>query len=419
MKKRSYRQTDVKNVDWQALREKTENQAIIFAVDVALSAFVGAIVTRDGAILCTLKWTHPVDTRELLEHLLNALGAARLEVVMEPSGTYGDALRYQFQCRHVSVYRVSPKHTHDMAESFDGVPSMHDAKATHVIAELHRYGRSRLWQERSVEQRDLRGLADELEVHQQQHRSHLNRLAALMARHWPELRDVTQLDLYCVLTLLSEYGEPEAVQQAGDAALARLSDAGGRFLSTAKREGIINAAKNSLGVPCTPGERAYIRGLAKDLLRTRKAMQALEKHIGEKAKTQEALRPIVGFCGKATALTLVALLGDLRHYPNPQTLLKAMGLNLKERSSGQHKGQLRITKRGPSRVRFYLYWLALRKLQTDPQVKAWYEAKVARDGGRFKGRAVIAVIRKRVKALWHVAQGEVFDSHKLFQLGMA
>jgi len=35
-----------------------------------------------------------------------------------------------------------------------------------------------------------------------------------------------------------------------------------------------------------------------------------------------------------------------------------MGLNLKEQSSGQHKGILRITKRGPGKVRFYLYWLA-------------------------------------------------------------
>ncbi len=30
-------------------------------------------------------------------------------------------------------------------------------------------------------------------------------------------------------------------------------------------------------------------------------------------------------------------------YPNPHSYLKALGLNLKERSSGKHKGQLKIT----------------------------------------------------------------------------
>lgn len=417
MKKHGYKQTDVKKVNWQALRAKTENQAIIFAVDVAKTAFVGAIVTHEGTIVLTLKWAHPVDTPALLEHLLNDLGAARLEVVMEPSGTYGDALRYQFQRRHVPVYWVNPKHTHDMAESFDGVPSMHDAKATHVIAELHRYGRSREWQELSVEQRNLRGLADELEVHQQLHRANLNRLAAVMARHWPELGEVAQLDLNCILTLLSEYGEPSAVAQDPEAAMAMLCRAGGSLLKTNKREQIIKAAANSLGVPCTAGERAHIQALAGDLLRTRQACKTVEKHIAQQAKAHDEVGVLASFCGNVTALVLVALLGDLRHYPNPDSLLKAMGLNLKERSSGQRKGQLKITKRGPSRVRFYLYWLALRKLQQDPQVKAWYERKVVRDGKRFKGRAVVAVMRKLVKALWHVAQGKVFDGGKLFQLG--
>ena len=41
---------------------------------------------------------------------------------------------------------------------------------------------------------------------------------------------------------------------------------------------------------------------------------------------------------------------------------------------------------------------------------------MVRDGGRFKGRAVTAVMRKVVKALWHVARGEPFDSRKLFKL---
>ena len=98
------------------------------------------------------------------------------------------------------------------------------------------------------------------------------------------------------------------------------------------------------------------------------------------------------------------------------TYQKALGLNLKEKSSGKHQGALHITKRGPGVARLFLYLAALRLVQRDPIVKAWYAKKVARQGGIAKNRAVVAVMRKLAKALWHVAGGATFDSRKLFDV---
>jgi hypothetical protein len=80
-----------------------------------------------------------------------------------------------------------------------------------------------------------------------------------------------------------------------------------------------------------------------------------------------------------------------------------------------HKGRLRITKRGSSMARKYLYLLSWRLVQSDPIIARWYRSKVARDGG-FGSKALIAVMRKMAKALWHVRQGNVFDSSKLFDV---
>jgi len=55
---------------------------------------------------------------------------------MEPTGTYGDFLKAQAMGREIAVYVVSPKRCHDAAEIFDGVPSLHDAKATVLLAQL-------------------------------------------------------------------------------------------------------------------------------------------------------------------------------------------------------------------------------------------------------------------------------------------
>jgi transposase len=102
-------------------------------------------------------------------------------------------------------------------------------------------------------------------------------------------------------------------------------------------------------------------------------------------------------------------------YPNAGSDLKAMGLSLRERSSGKHKGQLKITKRGPSLVRQYHYSVALRWLYKDAVIAGWDRSKIRRDG-RLKGKAIVAIMRKLALALWHIARGEAFDSRKLFDV---
>lgn len=416
MKKHSYRQTDVNKIDWINLREKTAGQDLLFSVDVAKQDFVGVLMTQTSEILKVIKWKHPQDTANLLECLSQGLSVKRLEVALEPSGTYGDVLVWHFKQRGVEVYRVNPKHVHDLAESFDGTPSLHDAKAAQIIADLHLRGRSALWQEVPEKQRDLRGLATELEVHQKLHQANLNRLSAQLARHWPELEYAADISRISVLSVIARYGAPDEVNRHEVEAEALLLEVGGHFLSEEKRRAIIGSAQDSLGVPCSAGERLALKALATDLLRTHRASLDVEKRMAQAVQEDDALRYLAELCGTVSAIVLAAILGDLKNYANPGSLLKALGLNLKERSSGKHHGQLKITKRGSGRARFYLYWLVMRLVQKDAVIKAWYERKVARDGGRFKGRALIAVMRKVVKALWHVARGEVFDSRKLFHL---
>ena len=70
---------------------------------------------------------------------------------------------------------------------------------------------------------------------------------------------------------------------------------------------------------------------------------------------------------------------------------------------------------GSGRARQYL-WLAVgRLLQKDRVVRAWYESKVKRDGGK-KRRAMVGLVRKLAKAVYWVARGEAFDSRKLFDV---
>jgi len=416
MKKIKYKTVDVKQLDWIKLAQRFEKQKVVFSTDAAKHDFVAVLSDERKEHQVLMKWKHPIDTGYLLKQLETHFEPSQLEAVMEPTGTYSDALRWQLNQRGFKVYRVSGKQTHDQKESFDGVPSSHDAKAALIIVELHLNGKSRLWQEQSERQKDLRSLVNELEIYQRTHRSNVNRLSALMSRHWPELDSLMELDSVSVLSLLSEYGSPSACVQEAEAAVQVMSRAGRAGLKEEKLEAVLDSAQNTLGVPCSAGEQMYIQQLAKDLLRTLRASQAVEKRIAQALEVHEVSGQLTACCGKVTSGVLLAFLGDLRDYAHTSGLLKAAGLNLKEESSGQHKSQLRITKRGSGRVRFYLYWLAMRLVSKDAHIRRWYERKVMRDGGRNKGRALVAVMRKTLKGLWHAARGQSFDSQKLFNL---
>jgi transposase len=146
-------------------------------------------------------------------------------------------------------------------------------------------------------------------------------------------------------------------------------------------------------------------------LRAFKVAKTTVEHLSRDTPAT-AMAPVVG---QATAAAVLSLVGDARSFSCTAAFLKAMGLNLKEKSSGTLKGQLKITKRGPSRVRQYLWLAAYRWIQDDPIAKRWYQLKKQRDGGR-SSRAAVALMRKLAKALFHVARGATFDSSKLFDV---
>lgn len=136
----------------------------------------------------------------------------------------------------------------------------------------------------------------------------------------------------------------------------------------------------------------------------------IERLTDQEGSVRE-MRPVVG---KKTAAVIVAVAGDPRNYESAAAFVKSLGLNLKEHSSGESKGGLHITKRGPGIVRMMLYMAVLRKIQSDDVVRAWYAKKIGRMGGQLKTKAIVAIMRKLAGALWHVAKGSTFDARKLF-----
>ena len=407
-----YRATACHQVDWECVRQQAAGERLIVPIDVAKEDFFMTLMSAEQTVLKTIKWRHPQQTRWLIERL-TSLEAESLEAVLEPSGTYGDALGYQLRLAGAKVYRIGPKRVHDAAEVFDGVPSLHDAKAAYLIGRLHLQGVSQPWREVDERRRGLQAPLKRLEWARERYQRALNRLEALLARHWPEAPYCLDLQSVSLLRLLACYGDPAAVAADPETAGKQLRQIGGHWLKSRKIEALLESAATTVGVPLVADERALLEELAQELLQSREYCRRIERYLAEQVRLEAGLRLLAQAVGHTTAVVLYCALGNPSHYSDAASYLKAAGLNLKERSSGKHKGQLKLTKRGPSVARYYLYFAALRLIAQAGPAQRWYQAKVARDGG-LKRKAIAALMRKLTKALWHVGQGARFDQAKLF-----
>lgn len=64
----------------------------------------------------------------------------------------------------------------------------------------------------------------------------------------------------------------------------------------------------------------------------------------------EILASVPGL-GDATIVDLLSEVGSFSLYENPRQLIKLAGLTLRESSSGKHKGQKHISKRGRKKLK--------------------------------------------------------------------
>lgn len=416
MKKRVYQAVTIKKVSNEKLLELTLDKRIVFSVDAAKEVFFGALLTEEKVVLQTIKWRSPDDVEQMLD-LLEGLRAKRLEVVLEPTGTYGDAFREQAQKRGFLIYLMSPKRVYDAREIFDGVPSSHDAKAASIIGKLHLDGLSKPWPEKSEKQRQLAAALSMADIYYRQYHDNLNRLEAQLARVWPELPGILPLTSASLPALLMSYGGPHKAVADAQNVRDLLKKASNSALSHSKLEKVIAGAANTIGAEMIREEEDAIEKLAAEIERNRLSLRESRKaveRIMSSSDLTEGIKKMSAAAGAITTAILLCKLGDPTLYDSAGAWLKAAGLNLKERSSGMYKGVLKITKRGPGSVRRYLYMMALRYIGFDEVTKRWYAKKVKRDGGK-KRKAIVALMRKLLSGLWRVGRdGVAFDSDKLF-----
>lgn len=417
-RKNPYSLVDVNQVQIPALIERHRAQAASVGVDVAKKQHAVCVVWPDRSFERPWKVKSPSQVKLLVQKLveLNA-GGCVVTVAMESSGTYGDPLRQALGDAKLEVRRVSSKAVKDQAETFDGVPSQHDGKDAAIIGTLNMEGRSRPWSFMALAPADqaLRYWVRKLDTAQRIKQVWCGKQEAMLSRHWPEAGRLLKQSGATLPAALVHWGSPAAL--AGDPQAAeQLGRFGGRYLTAEKIAKVIESARTTIGVRMNDDEQKWsireLREIAQAIVQQRELIQTCRRELKKLARSYPVIQAQAPALGLISACMLWMCLGDVANYPSAAAYRKAMGLNLKERSSGMLKGKLTLSKRGQRLTRKWLYFSALRWMR-DPSVKPWIQRKKQRDGGRGD-KAATGVMRRLALAAWHAGHGQVFDIKRLF-----
>lgn len=414
VKSKAYRAVGVKGVQIEKALSGREGQAVEVGLDIGKAWIYAVVRFRDETYLRPWQVSNPSEVRMLVSLLSEMSPRVKLTVGMESTGTYGDALRQAMSDAGLTLHRVSSKAAHDWSETFDGVPSQHDGKDAAVVAELCANGKGKPWAfERGSElEQEMAYWVDQMDASHRIHQFYCGRLESRLARHWPEVTEVLKVSSCTLLRSVLHWSGSAAL--GGDAqAAATLRRFSHHLLEEQTIQKLISQARQSVGVRLTGWDERRMRDDAQGALSAHRQKRQAAKRLAELSAKHPLLPALGKVVGVTTACVLWVGVGDPRRYDSGAAYRKAMGLNLKERSSGRFKGHLKITKRGKSMTRRFLYYAAMRYVQ-GPPVKAWYLEKKRRDGQEGM-RGIVAVMRKLPLAVYAAAHGEPFDPARLFQ----
>jgi len=165
-----------------------------------------------------------------------------------------------------------------------------------------------------------------------------------------------------------------------------------------------------LSLPLSPLERTRLLCDLDTLIFARQQIAQLEACLNTLAAQEDRLPLLVQLPGVSliTALTLLAAIGDISRFPSAKNLVGYAGLGGRVHDSGQTTRTGRITKAGRKDLRAAMVEAAQTAANTHPHWQAELQRLEPRLG---RNKAIVAIARKLLVAVWHVLTFQVADKH--------
>jgi transposase len=321
----------------------------------------------------------------------------------ESTGPYAEPLAHFMRARGAELVQVNPLHTKRFKEVTDNSPNKTDQKDPKVIADIIAMGRFLTVVIPEGPAAELRRLSQARERSTRRHTALANQIQCLMASIFPEfLQAMKGVKSASAQYLLKHYPTPQEIAAYGLTELTRtLRKVSRGKLGADRAQALYEAAQSTVGV--AEGQASMVLEI-QELLTLMEASQRFTENL-EREMIQHLARipysntllSLKGI-GDVTAAGLIGEVGDFRKFRTLGEVMKLAGLDLFEVSSGRHKGQRHISKRGRPLMRKLLYFAALNTVKQGGAMHQWYRS--ACDRGMPKTKALVAVSRKLLGILF-------------------
>jgi transposase len=304
----------------------------------------------------------------------------KTEVIIgvEPTGHYWLNLAFWLQDQHLEIVLVNPFQVKRNKENRDNSPTKSDIKDALVIADMVKNGYYSDVHFLPKSYQDIRQLVHAREFISKQSGAVKNQIHRWVDMNFPELGLVFK-DVTCktALATLALFPLPSEIRKLSPTHIvSQWKKKLKRVGSLRTAECLIESAKRSSGLPgCAVSSKISINLLLTQLALFQQQTVELDEKLGtliQSIPTTLSLRTFKGI-SDITIATLYSEAGDLSQFQHGTQLLRLGGLHLSENSSGLHKGEVTITKRGRPGLRRILYLTVLHLVAINPEFKALHQ----------------------------------------------
>lgn len=340
-------------------------------------------------------------------------GKSQIICGMEPTGHYWLPLAQFLRKKGIRVVLVNPMHVKKSKELDDNSPTKNDFKDARVIARLIQDGR---FAEPNLPEGVYAELRTGINLRERltDTASSLNgRIHNWLDRFFPEFFTVfSDWDKKAALLTLKHFPLPQDILALGpERVISIWREKGMKRVSAKRAHLLVEAATESVGL--TEGQnmaKQELRLLLQQYDLICQQLDELMNQIEQLLTAIPAAAPMMSIpgVGLATVAGFLSEVGDLSRFSHPRQIRKLAGLNLKENSSGKHKGKTTITKRGRPRLRALLFKCVLVMISKNQEFKKLHQEYVNRAQSPLtKKQSLIALCCKLIRIFFGVGRRKV------------
>jgi transposase len=334
-------------------------------------------------------------------------GLEEIVIGFESTGPYAEPLFHFLRKKPAELVQVNPVHTKRVKELTGNSPNKTDKKDPRVIADVISLGHALTLIVPKGAAAHLRRLTQARERALKDRTAAINQLQHLIFVIFPEflgiMKDITTKT---AAYLITHHPSAESICAIGVEALAATMKKISRGrLGHERAQQLVAAAKNSVGI--YEGKESIlleIGHLNSKIEHENRFIDNLENQMAEYLQQiaySGSILSIKGI-GTVTAAGLIGEVADFNKFDTISEVMKLAGLDLYEISSGRHRGQRRISKRGRSLMRKLLFFAAINAVKSKGIMHQKYHQML--DRGMLKMKALVAIARKLLGLIFAIVR---------------